>query len=79
MLRALGQPGIMTEIGWMKEFVVARCMDPMEAVQAEELDNQLAHARVEFEDGSGGGVSHVEDAVVGTFLESKCGQFIPVA
>jgi hypothetical protein len=51
-------------------------MDPVEAVRAEEFDNQLAHARVELEDGSGGGVSHVKDAVVEAFLESKCGQFV---
>lgn len=86
MLRALGQPGVTAEIGQTEVLVVAgdggsyeaRRVEPMEAVRAEELDNQLAHPRVELEDGSGGGVPHVEDAVVEAFLEPKRGQLVPV-
>lgn len=44
-------------------------MNQVEAVRAEKLDNQLVYARAELGDGgdgSGGGVSHFEDAVVKT-------------
>lgn len=51
VLRALGQPCILTKIWQMKVLVIARdsgsynsrCMDPMEPLGAKELDNQLAH------------------------------------
>jgi hypothetical protein len=41
----------------------ARRMDPMESVGGKELDYQLAHARMEFEDGTGSGALHVEGAI----------------
>ena len=56
----------------------ARHMNAVKAIRAEKLSHELAHARMELRNGSGGGVPHVGNAVIETFLEPKFGQYISV-